>query len=151
MVQWLAEQTQLGGVFRNVLWLIVLALSVGPSFLTSPATPTGKHCPTATVQVITELVYVVGQNGEIEAHRYTRPVRKGEKDFRQCRCGERQAAERVSQSQPPVAVDAPLAIVPPALVFQQNAEPIGFCPISVKVARLITPSCAPPTPPPNAR
>lgn len=79
----------------NPLWrftVVTIWLMSATSYY--PVTPEGVHCPTASVQTVTEITYVRDCCGNLVAQSSTRAPEIGEAEFKQCRCAEEDSAQR---------------------------------------------------------
>ncbi len=57
-----------------------------------PLTPAGIHCPTASVQTVTDVVYERNCCGKLVAKTVVRKPVAGETTFKQCQCAEKKAS-----------------------------------------------------------
>ena len=79
-------------------WLLSMALAILTCTFAMPETVRGVQCPTAPVQMVKDVKYVRNCCGHLVAVSITRAPREGDAAFKQCRCAEKQAAEKQAQA-----------------------------------------------------
>lgn len=97
-----------------VLYTLLLVFVSISRFTTT--TPAGRHCPTAAIQVVAISEFGSGRSSE------TRKVVEGDKEFVQCDCAEKRAAESSS----PARQEAGPAAQPFLFVVSDEGNDILF-------------------------
>lgn len=118
----------------------------------APITPKGRQCPTAPVQVVTEVTYEKDCCGKLVTRSIQRKPRDGELGFVQCRCAEKKAAETQQKTESSESSRFSLvAVLNPLVQFKLHlvSVPRNGCSVDVQ-AEVLDDQHEPLIPPPRS-
>jgi len=117
----------------------------------TPVTQRGIQCPTAEVQLITDVILEKDCCGTLVQKVQVRKPKEGEPEFKQCRCAEKKAADKeeektVTKSYKPISV-AVLSDLKSITSF--GVIDVPFVKPTLNVGVQTPPTSPPPIPPPQ--